>query len=163
MARKTAEPTQVGEIIADAFEAELLPGERSSFEEIRMGATLQDIKVGAATNGANYSLTFEVTLDGHIAASRAMSEMGKQGFFATFDKFLIGEGATIRAVSGRGDADGAAHFKVGLHLSQSEIARSHGRMGSLVGKHGLLTLEPQQGTLRLEDGREVDLTARAED
>jgi hypothetical protein len=180
--------TPVGDIIADAFggepdpededavegaverlsrtayvEDDILPGEPAAEPgAVRIGATLQDAKVATATNGANYIVTFETGIIGHHAISDAMTTMGTHGFIAEFDKFLLGEGATIRSVSGRCDADGAAHFKFSLHFAQSEIARSLGRISDLLSKHAVLTLEPTQGTLRLLDGRDVDLTAKAE-
>jgi hypothetical protein len=188
MARKVAgEPVAVETIIADAFGGEadledeeavedavgrltttayiddaLLPDETPpSFEPLVMGATLQDGKFATASNGANYDLTFEIGVKGFADCAFAMD--GKRGYVIEFDKYLIGEGGEIRRGAMTRDADGAAHYKISIHLAQSEIARSLGRMGDLIGKHAMLVMEPMQGTLNLPDGTEIDLTKRADE
>jgi hypothetical protein len=166
----------------DAFEdpedgeesVDLLPGEpttaNSAAEKITIGqpdpdltgpgfvAMLQDVKVSAASNGNNFDVTFETAMENLDDLAR----LAVGGVIITWRKVLIGNGGEVRRMAVTRDADGALHLKVAFHLPQSEISRSVGFLGPLVAMKGMLELEEMQQTLRLEDGREIDLTSRAE-
>lgn len=134
----------------------------AGFEKLEMQAVLQDAKVSAASNGDNYDLTFELDIAGFVRLA-VESAKGKGAFAAIWNKIHIGDGAELKRFSATRDADGEMHYKLSLHLPQSEISRSLGRMGSQLRKRAQLTLEPSQGTLPLADGTQVDLTKRADD
>jgi len=151
----------------DAFSGEGVDAPRTplgvapGWETIETGATLLDLKLSAASNGANYDVTFEVGQDGFLALARAFA-LGKGGYSASWQKLYIGEGAEVRRLTGSRDADGGGRFRFNLHLPQSEISRSVGRLSQLLKQGGKLRLEPMQGHLSLGDGTQVDLTTRAE-
>ena len=136
-------------------EAEAEADERTT--AFKMGATLQDVKVSRKSNGNDFWLTYEVGIE--HAANLALAMKG--GHDATWKQLMLGAGATVRTFNVKRDADGGAHLRVNLSLPQSEISRSAGRLCVMVGQIGVLVLEPMQGTLGLDDGRKVDLTARA--
>lgn len=126
-----------------------------------MLATLQDIKVAGKTNGNTYEAVFEV---GHQNIARLAEAMvaGTTGHDVTWDQLFVGTGGSIRRLAMTRDADDAPHLKFVLHLPQSEISRSIGQLGTMVKTTAKLVLDPMQGTLGLPDGREIDLTKRAE-
>lgn len=138
-------------------------GEGSSLDPVtlELAATLQDAKVGAATNGNNYDVKYEVDIEGFVRLAVEAAK-GKGGFEMTWDRIHVGTGAQIKSFSATRDADGEMHYRVTFHLSQSEISRSLGRIGTKVGQRGKMVLEPMQGTLGLMDGTQVDLTTKAE-
>jgi hypothetical protein len=125
---------------------------------LAMGATLQDLKVSRAQNGNNFDITFEVGIE-NIEKLAVAAKKG--GHDVTWKKLAVGSGAEIRRFGVSRDADAGLHLKVIVRLPQSEVSRSVGRLGPLVGTHALLELDPMQGTLNLPGGQEIDLTKRA--
>lgn len=121
-----------------------------------MGATLQDVKVSAASNGANFDITFEVGVE----HAQTLANIAKGGHDVTWKQIGIGSGGIIRRIAITKDADDGLHLKVAMRFPQSEV-RSVGRLAAVIASHGKLVLEPMQGTLNLPDGTKVDLTARA--
>lgn len=120
-------------------------------------AQLQDVKISAARNGNNYDLTFEVGIEHLPVIARA----AKGGHDVTWKKIGVGQGGELRRAAITRDADGGLHLKLFVHLPESEISRSLGRLGPNVRTSGELILEPMQGTLNMPGGKVVDLTARA--
>jgi hypothetical protein len=74
----------------------------------------------------------------------------------------VGFGATVGGVTVAKSPEGDRHLRFRLTFPQSEIARTKGRIFELVGTYGLLILDRMQQSLRLEDGKDVDLTKRAD-
>jgi hypothetical protein len=148
----------------DAFDGVDAPREESpdTYEALQMAATLQDAKVSAASNGDNYDVTFEIDVEGFVRLAIAMAQR-KGSYSATWNRVSVGNGAEIKRLAVTKDVDGDPHYKLHLHLPQSEISRSLGRLGTQLRKRAALELEPEQGSLGLSDGRVVDLTARAAD
>lgn len=139
------------------------PGARAAADEtdfsvINLGfAQLQDIKVSAARNGNNFDLVFEVDMAHLDKMPRAL----KGGHDITWKKIAVGQGAEIRRAGITRDVDGGLHLKLAVHMPESEISRSLGRLGPHVRTTGELMLDPMQGTLNLPGGK-VNLSKRAE-
>lgn len=125
-------------------------------KKYEMGATLQDLKVSAASNGANYDITFEVSWEN----VGILTGIAKGGHDVTWKQVGVGAGGIIRRLTVTKDADDGVHLKLAMRFPQSEV-RSVGRLAAAIATHGKLVLEPMQGTLNLPDGTKVDLTAKA--
>jgi len=137
-------------------------GEATGFEKLEVLATLQDAKISKASNGDNYDLRFEVDLEGFVRLA-VEQERSKGSFSLVWNQIHVGDGATLKGGSMTRNADGEMQYRINVHLPQSEIARSLGRIGGKLGKQAKMVLEPEQGSLNLAGGEKVDLTARAED
>jgi hypothetical protein len=151
----------------DAFDrdeelVDLLPGEEPkqevAFPTYNVPATLTKIDGTAASNGNNQTLSFECSQD---FGAQLMLVVGGTAFEVAFDKVDLGMGATIKGVNSRGGADGVTrcHFNVAFPWSEApKVARAW----TLLNSYGILSLTVMQGSLKLADGREVDLTKRAD-
>lgn len=175
MSPKTAEPPNLDAFVdveADETDREAIrrieratgasSGDIGEFVKVELMATLQDAKVSAATNGDNYDVTFQVDIEGFVRLA-VETARGKGSYALVWNKLHVGNGGELKRFSGSRNADGEPQFRVVFHFPQSEIARSLGRLGTQLRTRAALVLEPEQGSLGLEDGTKVDLTKRADD
>lgn len=108
-------------------------------------ADLQDVKVGRKSNGADYDVTWEVSI-----ATMAELLEGGDGHEVTFKGIHIGSGALIRRAGTTRDADGGKHAKLYVRFAQSEIKLAGGKLLGLLADNdtrGQIIFEPSQITL----------------
>lgn len=113
-----------------------------------MTARLNDLKVGAKTNGRTFSLTFEVAKENSDWLFAADGS-----YDVVWQKRAVGQGGIVGRISGTRDADGVRHAQFVVALPESEL-RKAGWLLNIVGDGGVLEMNPQQLAL--------GLTSRAE-
>ena len=140
---------ETGELLGDDEDGEAI---HLTFRELDLFCAFLGFTVLKASNGATYVVVFEVPT--FASADLAAIE---DGFSVAYtpdgeDAVFIGHGAFITNQTITRDADGDKHLKLKIKFSQSEIHRSIGALGTIIGQdrtRGRLTLRESQGSLDL--------------
>jgi hypothetical protein len=108
-------------------------------------AELQDVKVSTKSNGADYDVTWEVSI-------QMMAELleGGDGHEVRFKGVHIGSGAIIRRAGTTRDADGGKHAKLFVRFAQSEIRRAGANLLGMIADNdtrGPISFQPSQITV----------------
>lgn len=127
----------------------------AQFPELETPAQPKRLVIGAASNGANYGVWFEVSTDIITALARMVRNqipISLEWQPEDDEAVLLSESVILKPSSLTTDADGAPHFIAKFQMPMSDIGRGLGlvAVGLRDGHKGVLRLRAMEATFGLE-------------